>query len=103
MRLDDDAKLFVWYDFTLSFDPTGSTVGLDVDGTRHPMEWQATPVEAGSSWTQTAKTTERFCGTAATAGTGDVALTAGRHMAQAIVTPGDGQVVPAAEFAIDVK
>lgn len=103
MRLDDDALVFVTWDAELSADPTGSTVELEVDGVRRSATWQGSPVQSGSSWRQTARTNGKLGGTNSTPGGSDVKLTAGRHMAQFIVTTADGQVVPATEFPIDVR
>lgn len=102
MRLDDDARVFISWDAEITADPTGSTVELEVDSTRYAATWQASPVVAGTVWRQTARTTKKFCGTSATAGS-DIGLTAGPHPAQWIVTMPDGQVLPATGFRIDVQ
>jgi hypothetical protein len=95
MRLDDDAKVFLFADLTLSVDPTGSTVELEVDSTRYAMTWQGSPASSGGKWTQTARTNVKFAGSAQTVTGGDVKLTAGRHDTQPIVTLSDGQVLAA--------
>lgn len=103
MRIDDDARLYIWWDATFTFDPTDATVELDVDGTRYPMTWTTTAAGSGSQWTRTARTTAKFVGRSRTAAGGEVALTAGRHMAEPIVSTVDGQIVPIAYPApIDV-
>lgn len=95
MRIDDDARMFIWWDATLTFDPAAATVELDIDGIRYPMTWIDTAVWDGDkSWTRTARTTSKFIGTGRTATGSDVALTKGRHAAEPIVTTADGQVVP---------
>jgi len=94
VRIDDDARLYIWWDATLTFDPATATVELDVDGTRYPMTWQGAAVSAGGKWTRTARTSAMFVGTARTVSGSDVKLTAGRHVAEPIVTAADGQVVP---------
>ena len=103
MNLDDDARVNIRWDASLTFDPTGSTVELEVDGTRHAMSWQGSPVSAGGRWTQRALTNDRFCGSAATPIGSDVALTVGSHPAQPIVTTADGQVVPGTLSRIDSR
>lgn len=96
--IDDDAKLYLWFDATLTFDPAGSTVELEVDATRYAMTWQGSPTVVGSTWTQTARSTQMFAGSNAGSVGSPVALTAGRHQAQPIVTTG-GQVVPCRPLA----
>ena len=103
MKLDDDALLNLFWDATLTFDPTGSTVVLEVDGTQHAATWLAAPVQSGGSWTQTARTTARFAGSAVTVSGSDVQPATGRRMCQWLVTTADGQRVPSQEFALDVK
>lgn len=93
MNIDDDAKLYLWWDATLTFDPTGSTVEIEIDATRYPMTWQGAPVAAAGSWTQTARTTSMFAGSNAGTVGAPVVLTVGRHLGQPIVSVG-GQVVP---------
>lgn len=103
MKIDDDARLYIWWDATCKFDPTDATVELDVDGTRYPMTWTNSATPNGLEWTRTARTTAKFIGTARTVSGGDVALTAGRHMVEPIVSTPDGQVVPIAHpDSIDV-
>lgn len=97
MKINDDARLFIWWDAELTFDPaTATAVELEVDGTRYPMTWTGDAVEvvAGKEWTRTARTEVSFIGTGRTATGTDVALGAGRHMAEPIVSAADGQVVP---------
>jgi hypothetical protein len=96
MRLDEDAKEYLWWDAELTFDPTGSTVEIEVDGTRYAMAWQGSPVvvTAGKKWTQTARTTTKFAGSTVTPGAGVVVLTPGTHTLKPVTTPTDGQVVP---------
>ena len=108
MRLDDDALEYLWWrDADMTFDPTGSTVVLEVDGTPRAMTWQGSPVQVGSGssakWVQTARTNMKFAGSAVSVTNPDIQLTVGRHMAQPIVTTADGQKVPGPEFPIDVK
>ncbi len=104
MRIDEDARLNISWDATLTFDPTGSTVVLAIDGTPYAMAWQGTPVAASGTWTQTARTTARFCGSLATPLAGDVKLAVGRRMGEPIVTLADGQIVPCyPEIPIDVS
>lgn len=94
MRVDNDARLFISWDATLTFDPAGTSVVLNIDGTPYTMTWQGVAVAVGATWTQTARTGVKFAGsTAPIAGT-DVRLTAGRHTCEPVVTLGDGQIVP---------
>ena len=106
MRLDDDARQYIYADLTLTVDPTDSTVVLKVDDTDHAMVWQGDSVqtapEPAARWTQTARTVEKFCGSAVTPGP-DVQLTVGRHLAQVIVSTADGQELPASQFDINVR
>lgn len=105
MKIDDDARLFIWWDATLTFDPADATVELDVDGVRYPMTWTDTAVwDNDTRWTRTARTTSKFIGTGRTVSGSDVGLTKGRHMAEPIVTTADGQVVPIAyPISLDVN
>lgn len=103
MTLDDDARVYLTGSLTVSVDPTGSTVELEVDGSRYPMAWVGSPVASSGRWVQDAKTTYRFCGSNATAVGSDVKLTAGTHAAQILVTLTDGQVVPGSNQRIEVQ
>lgn len=103
MRLDDDGRVYLYSDLTLTVDPTGSTVKLEVDGVLHNMSWQEEPVVSGSTWRQTARTVAMFCGSAVTPTGSDVQLTVGRHMSQPIVTAADGQIIPGSQIPIDVR
>jgi hypothetical protein len=104
MRIDDDAKVYIWWDAVVTADPTGSSVKLEIDdATQYDMAWQGSPVQSGTSWTQTARTTVRFAGTSAPIAGTDVRLTSGRHMGQPIVTFADGQIVAGPETPVDVK
>lgn len=94
LRLDEDAKVYLWWDAVLTMDPTGSTVTVEIDGVSHAMTWQGSPVQSGSTWTQTARSTEKLAGSTVTAGAGLVSLTAGTHTLKPIVTTADGQIVP---------
>lgn len=94
MRIDDNARVYIWWDAELTFDPAGSTVALKIAGVSHAMAWQAAPSGAGTKWTQTARTTAAFIGSARGAAGSDVALTVGRHVGEPVVTLADGQVVP---------
>jgi hypothetical protein len=104
MRIDDDAKVYIWWDAVVTADPTGSSVKLEIDdATQYDMAWQGSPVQSGSNWTQTARTTVRFAGTIAPISGTDVRLTSGRHMAQPIATLADGQIITGPETPVDVK
>lgn len=104
MRIDDDARLYLWWDAVLTFDPSSATVELDVDGTRYAMTWIDTAANDGTRWTRTARTTAKFIGSAMTISGSDVKLTVGRHIAEPIVSTADGQVVPSSSpVPIDVN
>lgn len=107
MILDDDARVYLTSSLEVTVDPTGSTVELEVGSTRYPMAWVGSPVTATVKgvqvWRQDAKTTYRFCGSSATAAGTDVALTAGTHRAQPIVTLSDGQVLPGSSQRVEVQ
>lgn len=92
MRIDDDQKTYLFWDADLSFDPTGSTPAIEVGGTSYAMAWQGTPVQSGTSWTQTARTTQKFCGSSATASGSDVKLPRGVYPAQVLLTTADGTI-----------
>lgn len=101
MKLDEDTKVFLFWDADLSVDPTSSTVEIEVDGTRHAMTWQGSPVQAGARWTQTARTTEKFAGSTVTPGASIVVLTVGSHTIKPVVTTADGQIVVGRQDRID--
>ncbi len=101
MKLDEDAKVYVWWDAELTVDPTGSTVVIEIDGTSRAMTWQGSPVSAGGKWTQTARTTDKVAGSTVTPGAGLIVLTAGSHTTKPLVTTADGQVVPGPNGRID--
>jgi hypothetical protein len=87
MRFDNDTRTRLIADLTLSIDPAGSTVEVQVDSTWYPATWQDSPVETSGRWTQTARTTGYFAGPNAAA-SGAVVLTAGPHSTQIRVTKG---------------
>lgn len=104
MIVDDDGRTYLWVDAELSADPSGSTPVLEVTlgdtpiaGSPFEMAWQGVPVDLGTvetpgPWTQTARTTVRFCGSNATAGAGDVKPGAGSYYAQLHLDAPDGQI-----------
>lgn len=101
MNIDNDAKLYIWWDATLSFDPTGSVVTLKIDNTTYPMTWIGAPLLSGLSvWRQTARTDGLFAGSAVNPA-GAVALPVGRLVAEPIVSA-NGQVIPCETSYIDV-
>lgn len=104
MRLDDDARLYLYWPAGLSFDPEGSPVSLEVDNlTTYDMTWLGVVSGSGSAWTQTARTDVMFCGSAVTPTGTDVALTPGRHLIQPIAITPDGQRVPGPVTVLDVR
>ena len=93
MIIDDGAKLYIYWDATLTFDPTTSTVQLQINNTYYAMAWQSTPVYSGGKWRQTAKTTQLFGGSLADATNTPVLLGKGRFLGEPTVTIGS-QIVP---------
>jgi hypothetical protein len=92
MILDASTRTQILVDMTLSFDPTGSTVELQVDGGAwHAATWQDTATTIGvgkdKRWMQSARTSDYFAGPLATAA-GATVLTAGKHLTQTRVTLG---------------
>lgn len=96
MNFDAATRTKIYVDMDLSYDPTGTTVELNIDGTWYPATWQGSPTPIGSKWTQTALTTGYFAGPAVDAGTvaGATVLAAGNHVTETRVT-GGGQVITA--------
>ena len=103
MNIDKDGKIFLWFDAELSFDPTGSTVALKVDGgTSHPMTWQGLPATTTTGFKQTAKTDELFAGSLADTTNTPVILTTGIHICEPIVTKGN-QILSCPTFLVNVN
>ena len=103
MKIDDDARLFIYWDAVLTFDPAGSTVELKIGLTKYTMTWTGTAIEIGGSWKQTARTNSMFRGSLGGSTGSPVALTVGRHIGEPIVTLGL-QVVPSSSLIpIDVE
>lgn len=101
MNLDNDAQVYLWWDADLTSTPAGSTVTFELDGTSKPMTWQGSPVQVGTRWTQTARSTDKLAGSTVTAGAGLVVLTSGKHTVKPLVVLSDGQVVPGLKDIID--
>lgn len=102
MNVDDDERRYVWWPAEITADPNASTVVLEVDATTYPMTWETTAVQTGAVWTRLARTVKTFTGTSVTPGVNDVALGAGRHIGQPIVTLADGQTITGPLSPIDV-
>lgn len=80
MRLDPDARQYVFLDITVSTDPAAATaeVELDDSGVWTAWVWDAAAVDNGDgTWTRTAK--RLFAGPDADPGSAQV-LTGGRHL-----------------------
>lgn len=92
MKFDAGTRTRLLVKMELDFDPTGTTVDVKVDDTWHTASWLDTPVQTGSKWTQTARTTDYFAGPEATAA-GATVLTAARHLTQTRVTSGTDVIV----------
>jgi hypothetical protein len=100
MRFDQGTRTRLLVDMTLDFDPAGSTVEVEVDGTWFAATWlgtaTATPASAANprgKWTQTARTTGYFAGPLHEAPAGATVLAAGRHLTQTRVTSGGDTIV----------
>ena len=100
MNFDPGTRTRLLVNMTLDFDPTGSTVEVKVDDTWHAATWQGSAVQKGTSWTQTARTTDYFAGPEATAAGASV-LAVGRHPTHTRVTSGS-DVIVAKSSPIDV-
>lgn len=93
MRFDAETRTRISAKMVVAFDPTGSTVEVKVGSTWHPATWQGTPVVAGDTWTQTARTTGYFAGPSHATPAGATVLTIGRHLTQTRVTSGGDTIV----------
>lgn len=102
MKFDAGTKTRVIADMTLSIDPDGSTVEIQVDDTWYPATWQGTAVEAGGKWTQTAQTDGYFAGPDVAIPGAAVVLDTRRHLTQTRVTSGSDVLVEDST-PIDVK
>lgn len=95
MNLNRATRTRILDDLTVTIDPTGSTVELNIDGTWYPATWLGSPVQVGTvppKWTQTAQTTGYFAGPDATA-SGATVLVAGQHFTLSRVTSGQDIIV----------
>ena len=101
MKINPGSRVKLTLTTEATFDPTGSTIELSVDGVWHPATWLGTPTATGSKWTQSAETTEWFAGPVATAN-GAVVLATGRRSTEGRLTNG-GQVIAFATDPIDVQ
>ncbi|CAA9241807.1 MAG: hypothetical protein AVDCRST_MAG83-1670 [uncultured Arthrobacter sp.] len=102
MRFDADTRTRLLVDMILDFDPTGSTVEIQVDSTWYPATWIGSPVSASGKWTQTARTTAYFAGPLHATPAGATVLTTGRHSTQTRIVSG-GDTIAADSTPIDVK
>ena len=97
MKLNPSTRARLIADITLDFDPTGSTVEVNVDGTWYPASWQGTAVKrsvfangvTADRWTQTARTTGYFAGPTATPAGAVVLAATPRHTTKVRVTGTD--------------
>ena len=110
MRIDDDERVYIFWDVIATADPTGGTVALEVtdvagtpvNGSPVSMQWTNSPVQSGATWTGRTRTTKMFTGTSKTPQGTDIGLTKARYMGQPIVTMPDGQVIAGPQQPIDV-
>ena len=108
MRIDDDESRFLWWPAISTIDPTdASNPVLEITDpagvvTPHAMTWAGAATTTAGVWRRSARTVSRFVGTSRTAGVGEVALAAGRHMGQPRATFPDGQVIAGPVTPIDV-
>lgn len=104
MKIDDDAKVYLFWDAEMSFDPASTTVELEIDDVRYSMMWMPpAAVVIDGKWHQSARTTDLFGGSQASATNSPIKLTAGQHKAQLIISAGN-QVVPSSlQVSIDVS
>lgn len=103
MNIDDDERRYLWVPAVCTADLAGATAVLEIDATQYAMSWDGNAAQSGSSWTRLARTVKTFIGSSLTPGGNDVQLTAGRHLAQQIVTLADGQTVAGPQQPIDVS
>ena len=101
-RFDTGSRTQLLVDMTLDFDPTGSTVEVEVDGTWYAATWIGSPVSASGRWMQTARTTAYFAGPAHAAPAGATVLATGRRYTQTRVTA-SGTTIVFDSTPIDVK
>lgn len=93
MKFDAGTRTRILANMTLDFDPTGSTVEVSIDGLWHAATWQGSAVQAGSQWTQTARTTAYFAGIEVGIPDSAEILTNGRHLTQTRITSGTDIIV----------
>lgn len=109
MRFDSDTRTRLIATMTLDFNPTGSTVEVEIDGVWYPATWQGTAVEGKQrrngatvdTWTQQARTDGYFAGPDVASPGSAVVLTLGTHLTQTRVTSG-GDVIAENSNRIDV-
>lgn len=89
----------------MTFDPTGSTVALWLNGTSVSMSWAGVPIlAADGTWSQYARTNAMFSGTALLPpDPADVALAAGRYIGTPVITLIGGQQVDIPPTPIDIR
>ncbi len=112
MTWDDDKVSALYYDAVTNVDPSSATIVMDIDGTAYPMDWDgaatsetrwdSTRRKDVTTWHRTAHTVTALAGPSVTPGAGITVLTAGRHVCEPRITIG-GTVIPAAQFALDVR
>lgn len=104
LKFDEGTRSRILAKMTLDFDPTGSTVELQVDDEWHAATWLGSPVHQSGKWTQTARTNEYFAGPDVDPLDGAVELSDGlpRHRTKTRVTLG-GDIIVANSTIIEVS
>ena len=93
MIFDSGTKTEITVDMVLDFDPTGTTIEVQVDATWYAATWQGTaafgtPVQGRPTWQQAAQTTGLFAGPDVASPGAAVVLQLGTHPMQTRVTSG---------------
>lgn len=112
ITIGSDDLVHIWWDGVTAWDPSTTTLVIEVDGTAYPCTWDATATSATrwdqqrraqvTEWSRRARTNALFRGVDRTDTAPVIALTAGTHQAKAIYTLDDGQVVGTIPMAVTV-
>lgn len=104
LKFDEGTRTRIFARMTLDFDPTGSTVELQVDDEWYDATWLGSPVRLGEKWTQTARTDGYFAGPDVETPDSAVVLSDGlpRHRTKTRITL-DQDVIVANSTVIEVS
>lgn len=101
--IGSDDLVHLWWEGVTEWDPTSTTLVLEVDGTAYPCTWDAAATSATrwdaqrreqvTEWSRRGRTVALFRGVDRTDAAPVVALTEGTHQAKAIYALADGQVI----------